>query len=76
MQDRTECLQRKGIVLFDTQEAADRLRISPRTLERWRLTGNGPEFIKVGRLVFYVEDSLDAWVLGRVRRSTSDTGML
>jgi hypothetical protein len=34
-----------------------RWAISPRTLERWRWTGEGPRYIKlVGRIVYRLED--------------------
>jgi len=40
-------------------ELAGRWRISHRTLEYWRSTGEGPRFIKIGRLVIYrMEDVL------------------
>ena len=43
--------------MFDTRltqiELAARWRISHRTLEYWRSTGEGPRFIKIGRLVIY-----------------------
>ena len=34
-------------------ELAARWRISHRTLEYWRSLGEGPRFIKIGRLVIY-----------------------
>ena len=38
-------------------EVAQRWNVSPRTLERWRWTGQGPRFLKVGgRVVYRVED--------------------
>ena len=41
-----------------TQAAlAKRWNVSPRTLERWRWTGQGPQFLKVGgRVVYRIED--------------------
>ena len=60
--------------LLTTEEAAPRVRLSPRTLERYRVTGGGPEFLKVGRLVFYQRKTLDAWLETKRRRSTSDPG--
>ena len=60
--------------LLTTEEAARYLRVSPRTLERYRVTGDGPEFLKVGRLVFYEMAALDAWLERKRRRSTSDPG--
>ena len=38
-------------------DLAIRWRMSPRTLERWRFTGEGPQFIKLGgRVVYRLED--------------------
>jgi predicted DNA-binding transcriptional regulator AlpA len=39
------------------EEVAQRWRISPRTLERWRWTSQGPRYIKLGgRVVYRIED--------------------
>ncbi|SDF26179.1 helix-turn-helix domain-containing protein [Limimaricola pyoseonensis] len=38
-------------------DLAARWRISPRTLERWRWTGEGPSFMKLsGRVIYRLED--------------------
>lgn len=47
--------------------------ISPRTLQRWRLEGTGPVFVKVGRLVRYRRSALDAWLAAREAASTSES---
>ena len=60
--------------LLTTEEAAEYVGTSPRTLERYRVTGEGPRFLKVGRKVLYRLADLDAWLETRVRRSTSDPG--
>ena len=60
--------------LLTTPEAANHLRLSHRTLERYWVTGEGPRYLKVGRRVFYRRTALDGWLEGRVRRSTSDPG--
>jgi hypothetical protein len=56
------------------KEAANVVRLAPITLSKYRLTGGGPEFIKLGRRVVYSRRSLDAWMNARVRTSTSDIG--
>jgi predicted DNA-binding transcriptional regulator AlpA len=43
------------------------------TLEKDRLTGSGPRYVKLGRQVRYRPADVRAWLSGRVRRSTSDT---
>ena len=40
------------------KEAAEILGVKPKTLAQWRCAGTGPEFHKVGGLVFYYLDSL------------------
>ena len=42
-------------------EAAEYLRLSPRTLEKQRVIGGGPKFRKFGRRVMYAVSDLDAW---------------
>lgn len=46
---------------LNPSEAAEYLRLSPRTLANWRCLGIGPEFERVGRSVRYRLDVLDAW---------------
>ncbi len=44
------------------QEVSKRLNVSIATLRRWRLEKRGPTFVKVGSLVRYRPEDLDAWV--------------
>ena len=56
-----------------TPSAARYLGISESTLNKTRLTGDGPQFVKVTpRAVVYRQADLDAWLEARLRRSTSD----
>lgn len=58
---------------FLTQtEAGDYLRLSPRTLQNMRVTGDGPVYRKHGRLVFYRMEDLIAWSEASKQESTSD----
>ena len=50
-----------------TAEAADRLGLSPRTLDRYRSTGAGPAFHRFGGRVRYSGADLEAWVASRQR---------
>lgn len=40
-------------IFLTPKELAERWRISPRTLERWRWTGEGVGFVKLGGAVRY-----------------------
>ena len=53
-------------------EAADFLRLSPRTLEKQRVIGGGPRFRKFGRRVMYSVADLEAWADARSFEATSD----
>lgn len=53
-------------------EAAEHLRLSPRTLEKQRVIGGGPKFRKFGRRVMYAVADLDAWADARSFDATSD----
>ena len=51
-------------------ELASRWRISPRTLERWRSTGEGPRFCKIGGRVTYREEDVVAFEADQLRQVT------
>lgn len=61
-------------VRLSNREAADYLGLKAATLNKWRVFGDGPPFIKVGHLVRYRKADLDAFLQSRMRRSTSDRG--
>jgi excisionase family DNA binding protein len=60
--------------LLSTEQAATHCGLSPKTLEKLRITGGGPSFVKLGRSVRYDLSDLDAWIASNRRASTSDTG--
>lgn len=55
-----------------TEEAAEFLRLSSRTLEKHRSTGGGPRYRKLGRRVLYTIADLEAWAEARKFEMTSD----
>jgi predicted DNA-binding transcriptional regulator AlpA len=59
------------MTLLTQREAALALRLSQRTLERMRVAGNGPRFVKCNRNIRYQQQDLEQWIAGRVRTSTS-----
>lgn len=65
---------RQGSPFLNTAQAAFYIGLSRRTLEKMRLTGDGPRFRKHGRYVRYHINDLDAWSEGERRSSTSDPG--
>jgi hypothetical protein len=60
---------------MDTRTAAEFVGLSPRTLEKRRVTSSGdPPFLKLGRKVLYDRETLARWLDSKVRASTSDPG--
>ena len=58
--------------ILRTPDAAGYVGLAASTLEKMRLTGDGPEFIRLGgRAVGYDLKSLDAWLDARRCLSTS-----
>ena len=58
-----------------TPDAARYLGLTASTLEKMRVLGNGPRFIRIGaRAVGYAISDLDTFIDGRRRTSTSDRG--
>jgi hypothetical protein len=54
--------------------AALYIATTPKTLQKWRYTGTGPTFVRLGRSIRYRREDLDAFVLAGLRISTSDPG--
>jgi hypothetical protein len=61
--------------LLTTTEAAPHVRLSPRTLEKYRVLGGGPKYKKLGARVFYSQADLKAWLDERTFEMTSDPGL-
>ena len=61
-------------LVLTEDEAARMLRLSARTMQRLRLDGDGPRFVKLtGRRIGYAIGDLQAWVRARSVASTSNS---
>lgn len=58
--------------LLNDTAVAKRLGVDPKTLQNWRCRGNGPPFVRVGRLVRYEPESIQQWIESQRRTSTSE----
>lgn len=59
-------------MFLKTPAAAEYLGISVSFLEKRRVYGDGPRFLKLGRSVAYRISDLDAWAEARTHNSTSE----
>ena len=53
-------------------DLAARWNISHRTLERWRWTGEGPRFVKLGGRVVYRLEDVEDYEREQIRAITTD----
>jgi hypothetical protein len=58
--------------LLTQSECAELLRLSPRTLERLRVSGSGPKFLRIRHSVRYRPEDVQSWAAARVVGSTSE----
>lgn len=59
--------------LLTPAEASSLIQVATNTLAKWRVTGSGPCFLKVGSRVFYEQADLETWLQSRRRTSTSES---
>lgn len=57
---------------FTVKEAAAHVGLSVHTLNAYRISGDGPPYFKLGRLVRYDRNQLEAWARSDQRISTSE----
>jgi predicted DNA-binding transcriptional regulator AlpA len=71
--ERLECIERalatSQATYLDTRPAAALTAIAAATLECWRRDGEGPPYVKLGKLVKYRRVDLDAFMEERIVRS-------
>ena len=63
-----------GVRHLNQIELADRWNISHRTLERWRWSGDGPDFVKIGGRVVYRLEDVEAYERDQTRRAGAIPG--
>ena len=62
--------QERALAEFLTpKELATFINTPERTIERWRLSGEGPAFHRLGRMVRYRRSDAEAWLAARAFRS-------
>jgi predicted DNA-binding transcriptional regulator AlpA len=57
--------------LLDATEAAKLLRQKSQTLATWRCENRGPEYVKIGRSVFYRRSAISVWLAHQIVRPTA-----
>lgn len=60
-----------SIHIVNTEGAARFVGLSSSTLAKYRVAGNGPQYLKVGRAVRYRIADLENWLSEKAKHSTS-----
>jgi predicted DNA-binding transcriptional regulator AlpA len=58
-------------LLITTHELSTETKLSVSLLNKKRLDGTGPEYVKLGRAVRYSRDAVSRWLAEQTRTSTS-----
>ncbi len=59
--------------LLRPAEAAERLGVTAKTLERWRGAGDGPAYVRCNsKTIRYRDQDLEAFILERLRKNTAE----
>ena len=58
--------------LYNEKETAKLLSLSVKTLQRYRYTGGGPIYVKLGKSVRYKESDIAKYVSVRTRNITTE----
>jgi len=60
-------------VLLTERQAADHISVTTRAMQKWRLNGKGPKFVRIsGRCIRYRKHDLFNWINDRIKNSTSE----
>jgi predicted DNA-binding transcriptional regulator AlpA len=63
---------RSGRPRMRTKAAAVYAGLGKSTLEKLRVTGDGPQYMRIGKAVVYDPDELDRWAASKVQQSTAE----
>jgi hypothetical protein len=59
-------------ILMTQFELSSRWKLSQRTLERWRILGSGPVYVKLGGSVRYMLEEVIGYETSRARHCASE----
>ncbi len=61
--------------LLDTVQVANLYGVTPECMRRWRMTGAGPRFVRLGRAVRYRREAVEAFLTSREFATTTEADM-
>lgn len=64
---------RAQLGIMTTEEVARTLEVTEHTLAMWRAEKKGPNFVKLGRAIFYRRSDVQDWINGNVIAVSNET---
>ncbi len=58
--------------LLSPEELAAKLKMSKKTLAKWRCNGRGPRFVRLGHAVRYMPQDVADWLEAKASRNTME----
>ena len=71
-QSKEETDNNATIELLSAEELAKALKMSPRTLQKWRSDGRGPRYIRLGHNVRYRSQDIAGWLESKGSRNSAE----
>lgn len=65
-------MEDNGSVFLNAKQASQLLGLSVSSLAKWRLSGQGPSYSKLGRRVVYQRSKIEEWMQRNTHTSTSE----
>ena len=71
--NRNDNVQKQTKPLITTKQAACRLGVSVKQIEKWRYEGGGPKYIKLGkRSVRYEQEEIENYIVARTFKNSAE----
>ncbi len=61
-----------NVAIMRPKEVAAYTGLSESRLAKLRMSGEGPQFLKIGKTVLYLRGAIDEWLAQQMRTSTAD----
>ncbi len=58
--------------LLTAKTLSERIAVTTGCLAKWRITGQGPTFVRIGRRIAYRPEAVNDWLASRTVNSTSE----
>jgi predicted DNA-binding transcriptional regulator AlpA len=63
---------RKQLGIMSTEEVARSLEVTEHTLAMWRADRKGPDYVRLGRSIFYRTADVQDWINGNIIKFPSE----